>query len=77
MNSGDHHEIHLMVGSGQISFTICSDIQKAPIIKLVQTILADPDSPSVPQLESEINHLVYALYPLTREEIEIIEGKKR
>ena len=51
--------------------------QKAPIIKLVQTILADPDSPSVPQLESEINHLVYALYNLTIEEIEILESKGR
>ncbi len=51
--------------------------EKAPIIKLVQIILADPDSPSVPQLETEINHLVYGLYSLTREEIEIIEGNGR
>ena len=46
--------------------------QKAPIIKLVQTILADPDSPSVPQLEAEINHLVYGLYNLNPAEIVLI-----
>jgi hypothetical protein len=50
--------------------------QKAPIIKLVQTILADPDSPSVPQLEAEINHLVYCLYNLTPDEIKLIENSK-
>ncbi|MEW6185279.1 MAG: hypothetical protein AB1585_06005 [Thermodesulfobacteriota bacterium] len=54
-----------------ISFAAASE--KAPIIKLVQTILADPDSPSVPQLETEINHLVYGLYNLTPEEIELVE----
>jgi hypothetical protein len=50
--------------------------QKAPIIERVQTILANPDSPDVPRLEAEISKLVYALYDLTPEEIEIVEGKK-
>ncbi len=49
--------------------------QKTPITALVQTILADPDSPNVPGLEAEINRLVYDLYGLTPEEIAIIEGK--
>jgi len=50
-----------------------TDKQKEPIIKNVRTILADPDSPSVPQLEAGINHLVYDLYNLTPKEIELIE----
>ncbi len=48
--------------------------QKAPIIKLVQTILADPESPPVPRREADINHLVYGLYNLTIEEIKLIEN---
>jgi hypothetical protein len=48
--------------------------EKAPIINLVQTILDNPDSSSVPQLEADINHLVYGLYNLTPDEIKQIEG---
>jgi hypothetical protein len=51
------------------------DKLKAPIIKLVETILAAPDSPDVTRLEGEINKLLFALYDLTEEEIEIVEGK--
>jgi adenine-specific DNA-methyltransferase len=43
--------------------------QKAPIIQLVQTILSDPDSPSVPKLEAEINRIVYSPYNLSPDEI--------
>jgi hypothetical protein len=50
--------------------------QKTSIIKFVRTILGDPDSPSIPQLETEINRLVYALYNLTPKEIDIMEGKE-
>ncbi len=50
--------------------------QKAGIIKLVETILADPKSSDVSSLETEINIMVYALYGLTPEEIAIVEGKK-
>jgi adenine-specific DNA-methyltransferase len=53
-----------------------SDTQKAPVIKCVQAILANPDSPDVPRLEAEINKLVYDLYGLTPEEIAIVEGKR-
>ncbi len=42
------------------------------LLRLVQTILADPDNPSVPQLEAEINQLVYALYNLAPGEIRMI-----
>ncbi|MBI5141570.1 MAG: hypothetical protein HZA20_05175 [Nitrospirae bacterium] len=49
--------------------------QKAPIIKLVETILANPDSPDVPSLEREIDRLVHELYGLTEEEIAVVEGK--
>ena len=49
--------------------------QQAPIIERVQKILAAPDSPDVPQLEAEIDHLVYALYGLNEDEIAVVEGK--
>jgi len=51
--------------------------QKAPIIERVRKIIADPDSPAVPRLESEIDDLVYELYGLTDVEIKIIEMEKR
>jgi hypothetical protein len=59
---------------GEIPIPYATDAQKAPIIKLVQTILADPDSTAVPKLEAEIDKLVYILYNLTTEEIKIIEN---
>ncbi|OPX98171.1 MAG: Modification methylase PaeR7I [Syntrophorhabdus sp. PtaB.Bin006] len=51
-----------------------ADTQKSAIAALVQQILADPDSPNVPRLETDINRLVYDLYGLTPEEIRIVEG---
>jgi len=47
--------------------------QQAPISALVNKILADPDSPTVPRLETEIDALAYNLYGLTAEEITLIE----
>ncbi len=62
-----------------------SESQQAPIIERVQKILtakSPPAPPSeggsetdIPQLEAEIDHLVYALYGLTEEEIAFVEGK--
>ena len=52
-----------------------TDVQQAPIIERVQKILAAPDSLDVPQLEAEIDRLVYDLYDLTEEEIAVVEGK--
>jgi type I restriction-modification system DNA methylase subunit len=49
--------------------------EKPPIIALVSKILADPDSPDVPRLEADIDHLVYDLYNLTPDEILLIEAK--
>jgi adenine-specific DNA-methyltransferase len=60
----------------QLPIPPATDTQKAPIIKHVQKILAAPDSPDVPQLEAEIDRLVYALYGLTEDEIAVVEGKK-
>jgi hypothetical protein len=40
-----------------------------------KNILAALDSPDVPQLEAEIDCLVYELYGLTEEEIAQVEGK--
>ncbi len=54
-----------------------NDKQKAHIIERVQTILANPDSPDVPRLEGEINKLVYDLYGLTPDEVEIVEENIR
>lgn len=51
-----------------------TEAQQAPIIERVQKILAAPDSPDVPQLEAEIDRLVYALYGLTADEIAVVEG---
>jgi type II restriction/modification system DNA methylase subunit YeeA len=59
----------------QLPIPPATDAQQAPIIERVQKILAAPDSPDVPQLEAEIDRLVYALYDLTDEEIAVVEGK--
>jgi len=59
---------------GTVPVFTASDTQKSPIIEFVQKILADPESSDVSRLESEINKLVYNLYGLTPEEIEIVEG---
>lgn len=55
---------------------IVNDSLKAPIIERVQKILANPEGSNVPQLEAEIDRLVYELYGLTEEEIALVEGKK-
>lgn len=61
---------------GTVPVFHASDNQKAPVIKCVQGILADPDSADVPYLETEINTLVYDLYGLTPGEIEIVVGER-
>ncbi len=53
-----------------------TDAQKAPIIELTRTILAEPDSPDVPRLEDEINNLIYSLYGLIDKETVIIMEKR-
>ncbi len=60
---------------GTIPVSTSSDTKKAPIIERVQKILAEPDSPNVPRIEAEINKLVYELYGLTPDEIEIMDEK--
>jgi len=57
----------------QLPIFSATDIQKAPIIERVQKILANPGSPAVPQLEAEIDRLVYELYGLTEEEIALVK----
>ena len=62
--------------------------KQAPIVALVEQILAAKKSPptplseggsksqtDIPVLEAEIDRLVYALYGLTEEEIAVVEGK--
>ncbi|HDH05146.1 MAG TPA: hypothetical protein ENH01_05450 [Nitrospirae bacterium] len=53
-----------------------SDKEKAPIIKYVEKIIANSDSPDIPRLEKEIDKLIYDLYNLTPEEIAIVEGER-
>ena len=60
----------------QLPIPPATDAQQAPIIERVQQILAAPDCSDVPQLEAEIDRLVYDLYGLTEEEIAVVEGKK-
>jgi hypothetical protein len=56
---------------------VVKDSQKAPIIERVQKILANPDSSAVPQLEAEIDRLVYGLYGLTEEEILVVDARRK
>lgn len=51
--------------------------QKFPITERVRKILADPDSPAVPRLESELDDLVYKLYGLTKDEIALVEVNEK
>ena len=62
---------------GEIPISPATAAQKSPIIERTRVILADPYGPTVPQLEAEINQLVYTLYKLTAEEVNIIETGKR
>ena len=54
-----------------------SAAQKAALSRLVERILADPESDSVREIESEIDELVYQLYGLTDAEIELIKQTYR
>ncbi len=47
--------------------------QKAELLGLVQQILDTPDSPKIPDIEREIDQLIYKLYELTDAEIALIE----
>ena len=51
--------------------------QKAVLSRLVEQILADPQSNSVRNIEREIDALVYQLYGLTDTEIELIKQTYR
>lgn len=62
---------------GNIPVAFASSTQKIPIIELPGKILSDPDSPDVPRLEKEIDALVYDLYNLTPDEIDIVEDRYR
>jgi len=52
-----------------------SDMQQLPIIERVKKILADPNSTEAPHLDAEIDQLVYSLYGLSAEEIEVVAKK--
>ena len=54
-----------------------TDVQKEALSRLVDQILADPQSEGVPELEQEIDDLVYQLYGLTDAEIELIKQTYR
>ncbi len=51
--------------------------QKAELSQLVEQILEDPESENVPELEREIDTLVYQLYGLSQKEIRLIEQTYR
>jgi type I restriction-modification system DNA methylase subunit len=54
-----------------------SESQKVPIVERAKKILADPDNSDVSHIEKEINKMIYKLYELTPEEIEIVDGTKK
>ncbi|HYT45405.1 MAG TPA: hypothetical protein VEP90_23960, partial [Methylomirabilota bacterium] len=56
-----------------VPIALATNSQKNQIIERVRTIISDPDSHEVPRLEDEIDKLVYALYGLSLEEVEVIE----
>jgi hypothetical protein len=60
---------------GKIPIFSATEIQKAPIVEQVRTILENHDLPDMPNLEAEINTLIFELYDLTPEEIKIVEGE--
>ena len=71
---------YLRIGNNEIKAIPVPDVtseQQAPIIEIVDRILAakrtDPDK-DVAALEKEIDRVVYSLYDLSREEIEIVEA---
>ena len=51
--------------------------QKAELSRLVEQILADPESNTVRDIEQEIDALVYQLYGLTDAEVELIKQTYR
>ena len=51
--------------------------QKAGLSRLVERILADPQSDGVRDIEREIDELVYRFYGLTEAEIELIKQTYR
>ena len=71
---------YLRIGNNEIKAIPIPDItveQQAPIIEIVDRILATKRTDSdkdVAALEKEIDRVVYSLYDLSREEIEIVEG---
>ena len=54
-----------------------TEVQKAELSRLVEQILADPESGAVHEIEREIDALVYQFYGLTDAEIELIKQTYR
>ena len=61
----------------KVPITNMTSTQKAELSRLVEQILADPESDGVPEIEQEIDALVYQLYGLTDTEIELIKQTYR
>ena len=54
----------------------CTEAQKAALSELVQVILDAPRNPDVPELEAEIDKLIYPLYGVTDAERALIEENR-
>ena len=57
-----------------IPIPAATDDEQTPIIAKVDEILSDPKSKRAKDLEDEIDKLVYKLYGLSPEEINVVEG---
>ncbi len=62
---------------GKVPIADRTDAQKAALSRLVEQILADPQSDGVREIEQKIDELVYQLYGLTDAEVELIKQTYR
>lgn len=60
----------------QIPVFPATDKQKASIVKRVEAILNGPTCPDVSRLEKDIDELVFGLFGLTTEEINLVNGDR-
>ena len=73
-----HAKYESVPNRAMMSFPIadCTEAQKAALSELVQVILDAPQNADVPELETEIDKLIYPLYGVTDADIALIEESR-